>query len=154
MFNEQKITKENINKVVDKVYSDPAMTRVLLLDLDPNEGDNASKLYDFRKAEFHRIVRYFISILEYLDRKGDASFEAFSEYVARTADETFCGNYEGHAGRCRSVITDDADFLVDAANAMEHTHADESYIMTRVEALGIFRKPFEKMVLFCKNILI
>lgn len=151
MFDKIKITDDNAKKISAKIYEDPQMLRALNLDLDKDATQRDINVYEAQKREFYRVVLCFMSIIELLDRRGDASYEAFVKYEDDLSRETLSGNYESHIARCREAETGDDDFLVAAANKMEHTRSDEWFVMGRIAALSTFEEAFEKMTSYCRE---
>lgn len=149
MFDRTKVTDKNARMISERIYEDPEMLRMLNIDLDRDGDERDTNIYNSQKREFYRVVLYFAGIVELLDRTSVVSYEAFSEYEKVLSHETLFGNYDRHVNRCREAETGDDDFIVDAANRMEHTHADEWFVMTRIATISTFEKAFEKMMTCC-----
>lgn len=125
MFDRKKVTDDNVKAIANAVLRDPLLVKALALYKDPGEDP---RLTEYRIKNCYRIVYFFISIVEYLDRTGRLSFASFSEYAMNVHNEMFEGDFTSHTNRCRKVKTGVNDFILKAAASHEQTMSDVFYI--------------------------
>lgn len=125
LFNGQNVTDDNIKKIADDVLRDPLLVKTLLLYDVPGERPESRK---YKKDNAFRIVYFFISLVEYLDRTEGLSYGAFTSYSSKAYREAFGSDFDSHVNRCRAVETGKHDFLVRAALAHEHKVSDVFFV--------------------------
>ena len=129
MFDRKKVTDDNAKRIANDVLNDPLLIRTLLLYDDPGEWPEYCA---HRRDNVYRIVYFFISLVEYLDRTVGASYKAFMEYSSQVYREMHGGDYDSHVNRCRTVESGKHDFLVRSALAHERSMPDVFFISMKL----------------------
>lgn len=148
MFDRRKVTDGNIKKIVTSVMADQGLVRLFGLYTDPTEDPQCG---EYRKSNAWRIVYFFISLAEYVDRTTGLSFNTFAEYAGQVYDEMHDGNYDLHENRCRAIESAKGDFLVRSAQVHEHTLSDVIYIDLGLSHIGEER--YTALLEYCKRVI-
>ena len=154
MFDREKVTEQNLKIVAGNIASERAYVNMLCIWDDPDCREYYTKPDGYARANFYRIVAYFVSIVEYLDRTEGASHENAFNYVVNVLDkEVRSGDIRSHVERCRSVSSGDDDFIITAAEEMEDNLDDREFVRWRIRLIEYSETMYGRILDFCREVL-